>query len=142
MTFTAKRKQGYELFEDTLPVLTHLSDVGLKLGLLTNGGRDSQRAKLERFALSGSFDYIGISEEVGHAKPDAAMFEHALIALNATAAKAWMVGDHLDWDIAGAQSVGMAAVWFNPGEVSVPSGSAPDHVITTLSQLPGLLENA
>lgn len=79
--FTAKRKQGYALFEDTLPVLTNLKEKGIRLGLLTNGGSDSQRAKLERFALSDYFDYIGISEEIGHAKPDAAVFELALTAL-------------------------------------------------------------
>jgi putative hydrolase of the HAD superfamily len=140
--FTAKRKQGYELFEDTLPVLTRLKDSGIKLGLLTNGGRDSQRAKLERFALSAYFDYIGISEEIGHAKPDAAIFELALSALDATAANAWMVGDHLEWDIAGAQAVGMAGVWFNPNDAPLPANPLPDHVITDLGQLPDLLQNA
>ena len=140
--FTAKRKLGYALFEDTRPVLTNLKDKGIKLGLLTNGGRDSQRAKLERFALSDYFDYIGISEEIGHAKPDAAVFELALAALGATATEAWMVGDHLEWDIAGAQGVGMAAVWFNPDEATLPAASTPNYVIATLSQLPGLLENA
>lgn len=140
--FTAKRKQGYELFADTLPVLTRLKNGGIKLGLLTNGGRDSQRAKLERFALSDYFDYIGISEEIGHAKPDAAIFERALTALDATAANAWMVGDHLEWDIAGAQAVGMSAIWFNPDMTTAPAGSTPDYVITNLGQLPDLLQNA
>ena len=140
--FTAKRKQGYALFEDTLPVLTNLKEKGIRLGLLTNGGSDSQRAKLERFALSDYFDYIGISEEIGHAKPDAAVFELALTALDTTATDIWMVGDHLEWDVAGAQAVGMAAVWFNPDKAPLPAGSTPDYLVTTLSQLPDLIENA
>jgi putative hydrolase of the HAD superfamily len=140
--FTAKRQQGYELFPDTLPVLTGLKESGIKLGLLTNGGRDSQRAKLERFALSGFFHFVGISEEIGAAKPDAAIFHRALKALDTTAPDAWMVGDHLEWDIAGAQSVGMATVWFNPDNATTPAGSMPDHVIMSLGQLPGLRRNA
>ena len=79
---------------------------------------------------------------MGHAKPDPAIFELALAALNATPANTWMVGDHLEWDIAGAQGVGMAAVWFNPDNATLPAGSTPDYVITTLSQLPGLFESA
>ena len=140
--FTAKRQRGYELYPDTVPVLTALQNSGVRLGLLTNGGRDSQRAKLNRFALAPFFQFIGISEELGIAKPEAAIFHQALAALDSTAASTWMVGDHLEWDVAGAQAVGMAAVWFNPDAAAVPAHAMPDHVVTRLGQLHGLLENA
>ncbi len=139
--FTAKRQKGYELYPDTVPVLTALWDSGIRLGLLTNGGRDSQRAKLDRFALASFFHFVGISEELGSAKPNAAIFHQALAALDSTAASTWMVGDHLEWDIAGAQAVGMVAVWFNPDAVAAPAHTKPDHVVTNLGQLPGLLRN-
>jgi HAD superfamily hydrolase (TIGR01549 family) len=130
--FTAKSKQSNERYPDTIPVLSKLKSSGFALGLLTNGGLDSQRAKLERFALSDYFQFIGISEEIGFAKADPAIFEQALTALDATAPYAWMVGDHLEWDIVGAQAAGMAAVWFNPNDAASPSSPKPGHVIITL----------
>lgn len=50
--FTAKRKQCNERYPDATQVLLELKSSGFALGLLTNGGLDSQRAKLERFVLS------------------------------------------------------------------------------------------
>ena len=80
--------------------------------------------------------FIGISEEIGFAKPDPAIFGQAIAALDATAPDAWTVADHLEWDIVGAQAVGMAAVWFNSNDAAAPSSPKPDHVIITLGQLP------
>ena len=63
---------------------------------------------------------------------DPAIFEQALTALDATGPYAWMVGDYLEWNIVGAQAVGMAAVWFNPNDATSPSSTKPGHVIITL----------
>jgi putative hydrolase of the HAD superfamily len=95
--FTAKRKQGNQRYLDTTLHLSGPKSGGFALGLLTNGRLDSQCTKLEPFALSDFFLFIGISEKIGLAKPDPAIFERALTALDATAPDAWMVGDQLEW---------------------------------------------
>ena len=89
----AKRTPGYKSFRDTIPVLSDLNGCGFVPGLHTNGGRDSQSAKLEYFALFAYFKSISICEETGVDKPDPAVFEQGL---DATAAKTRIVGDHLE----------------------------------------------
>ena len=49
--------------------LGRLQSLGVTLGLITNGGSDGQRAKIERFALTAYFAYIGIEGELGSANP-------------------------------------------------------------------------
>lgn len=53
--FTAKRKQGNERYPDMTPIFSELKSSGFARGLPTNGGLDSQRAKLECFALLDFF---------------------------------------------------------------------------------------
>ena len=81
----------------------HLRSLGVALGLLTNGGSDGQRAKIERFALATHFDYIGIEGEVGFGKPHRGSYEAALRSLGAAANDTWMVGDNLEWDVWGSK---------------------------------------
>ena len=81
------------MFSDTTPVLSELKSYGFALGLLTNGGRDNQSAKLEHFALFAYFKSISLCAETGFHKPDPAVFEQRL---DDTAAEAWIVGDHLE----------------------------------------------
>ena len=52
-----------------ISTLGRLRSLGVTLGLITNGGSDRQRAKIERFALTAYFAYIGIEGEVGFGKP-------------------------------------------------------------------------
>ena len=50
------------------------------------------------------------------------------------------MGDRADIDVAGAQGVGMQAVWINRDAVALPEGApAPEHEIRDLRELPGLL---
>ena len=42
-----------------------------------------------------------------------AIFNHALVELDAEPAVSAYVGDSLDWDIGGANQVGMFSIWFN-----------------------------
>ena len=56
-------------------------------------------------------DAVCISEEVGVDKPDPLMFRTAAERAGTTLEGAWMIGDNLDADIAGAQGVGARSVW-------------------------------
>jgi putative hydrolase of the HAD superfamily len=117
--------------------LHHLRSLGLTLGLLTNGGSQGQRAKIERFALAAHFAYIGIEGEVGHGKPHRASYKAALRSLGAAAEDTWMVGDNLEWDVAGAQAVGIYGIWLDKyGQGLPPDATAkPDRIIRSLPEL-------
>jgi putative hydrolase of the HAD superfamily len=98
--------------EHAIELLRHLRDAGVRTGLLTNGPSWMQRRKVELLGLEAELDAIGISEELGAAKPDPAAFTATLELLESAAHETVMVGDHLDWDVRGALAAGMrGAVW-------------------------------
>jgi HAD superfamily hydrolase (TIGR01458 family) len=77
-------------------------------------------------------------------KPSHEYFAAALDALDADPELAWMVGDDIDADIAGAQRHGMRTVLvrtgkFRPDEVE-QSGVMPDSILSSVAQLPDWLE--
>jgi putative hydrolase of the HAD superfamily len=117
--------------------LHQLRSLGVTLGLLTNGGSDGQRAKIDRFALAVHFDYIGIEGEIGYGKPHRAAYETALRSLGVVAEDAWMVGDNLEWDVSGAQAVGVYGIWLDKyGRGLPPNATArPDRIVRSLSEL-------
>ena len=59
----------------------------------------------------------------GHFKPDRIIYDHALSLCGCDASQALMVGDSFVNDVAGAQSAGIAAAWFNPQVMDRPEGS-------------------
>jgi putative hydrolase of the HAD superfamily len=98
--------------EHAVELLRDLRDGGVRTALLTNGPSWMQRRKVELLGLEAELDAIGISEELGAAKPDPAAFAATLALLDAAPGDTVMVGDHLDWDVRGALDAGMrGAVW-------------------------------
>jgi putative hydrolase of the HAD superfamily len=135
--FAEARAAALRLFPEAIGVLKWLRDRGIKLALITNGESGEQRAKLERFALSPYFDHIQVEGEFGAGKPAARVFEHALFKVGAGPAEAWMVGDNLEWDVKGAQQVGILGVWRDVAGIGLPSPSPaqPDRIIRSLTEL-------
>ena len=131
------RDEAMRPFPGAITALQRLRMTDISLGLLTNGNTEMQRAKIERFSLAGYFNHIQIEGELGIGKPDERAFRHALDALGAEPADAWMVGDNLEFDIRGAQQVGIYAVWVDTQGRGLPDGIAvrPDKVIGSLSEL-------
>ncbi|HEY3668669.1 MAG TPA: HAD family hydrolase [Polyangiaceae bacterium] len=78
-----------------------------RLGLVTNGSGETQRAKLTALELTGLFEPLLISGEVGFKKPDPRIFELALAAWEVAPESVLFVGDDPVSDIAGAKAVGM-----------------------------------
>jgi putative hydrolase of the HAD superfamily len=50
-----------------------------------------------------------------------------------------MVGDNLDWDVAGPQREGITGIWIDARRTGVPDGHAvrPDRIINRLADLRG-----
>jgi len=58
--FTAYREEEMFVFPGAHDAIDALKAHGVKLALVTNGAADTQRAKVERFALTHRFDHIQI----------------------------------------------------------------------------------
>jgi putative hydrolase of the HAD superfamily len=90
--------------------------------------------------LGDYFEAVVVSADLGVAKPDATVFEHALSQLGATSDQAVMVGDSIAKDIDGALRAGLGAVWINRNRSSPPPNRFDLAEIATLSDLPALID--
>ncbi len=107
-----------------------------KLGIITNGFTELQQVRLERTGLKKHFEFIVISEEVGHAKPHQAIFDHALSIMgNPERQSVLMVGDNPDSDILGGINAGFDTCWFNADSKSTSLHIAPHHQVSSLAEL-------
>ena len=80
--FGEERRARHETFEDAAPVLDALAG-DYRLALVTNGASCLQREKFEASGLTDRFDAVVVSGELRSAKPDPAVYAHALEALDA-----------------------------------------------------------
>ncbi|MGM2769968.1 HAD family hydrolase [Bacillus sp. PGP15] len=106
-----------------------------KVGVITNGSTQRQKAKIFNTNLNKYFETIIISEEVGFSKPDKRIFELALNKLNVQPENTLFVGDDLEKDIAGPQNVNIKGVWFNPQKIKNTTQIQPYAEINTLDSL-------
>jgi putative hydrolase of the HAD superfamily len=136
--FAARRRAVMRLFPDARRFLGVLRELGLPLGLVTNGDAREQRAKIERHGLAPFFGAIVIEGELGAGKPDAAVYATALAALGvAPGPDVWMLGDHLEFDVAGPQRLGLRATWLDRPGAGVPAGAGvrPDRIVRGLDEM-------
>ena len=136
-TYHSLRDDAIKPFDDAVATVEWLRTEGCRLALLTNGGSAGQRVKIDRFDLAPLFDAILIEGEVGFGKPDPRIYAKALAALHVSATDAWMVGDNLEWDVAGPQREGIAGIWIDARGRGVPDGHAvrPHRIISRLADL-------
>lgn len=107
--------QSRHIFRDVLPTLKALQQRGFLLGVVTNrnyGGAPFQQ-DLQTMGLLDYFDpcHMAISADLGIRKPNAAIFQYVLNALDVPPEEAVMVGDSLRADVGGALPLGIFAVW-------------------------------
>ncbi len=135
--FAARRRAAMRLFPDTLESLERFRRRGVPLGLVTNGDAAQQRDKIERHGLAPFFGAIVIEGEFGAGKPDAIVYREALAQLGAAPDAAWMVGDHLEFDVEAPQSLGLKGVWVDREGRGLPAGSPvrPHRIVRSLRDL-------
>ena len=135
---------NWALEEDTLPTLQKLETDGYRMGLISNAGDDQDVQQLaRRFGIARYFDFILTSAACSYRKPHRRIFELALSNWYFLPAEAVMVGDNLDADVRGAQSVGLHAIWLRrrAGErTDEQLLIQPDATLSALSELPAVLD--
>lgn len=127
--FLAER-QRVDLFDDALPALTFLS-ARFPLIALSNGNADVSRMGLAHF-FAAKVSAI----DVGCAKPDARMFEHAAERAGVPAHSVLHVGDDAHHDGEGALAAGMQFAWLNRKGAPWQHGTWSPHLsVPTLTAL-------
>ncbi|HKK14736.1 MAG TPA: HAD family hydrolase [Gammaproteobacteria bacterium] len=103
---------------------------------VTNGN-----CQVEHTPLADHFHLTLSAAETGAAKPDPALFRHALARTGVEPAQALHVGDDPELDVEAARRVGMATAWVNRTNAPWPAALAPpDHRLRELGTLPDLLK--
>ena len=98
---------------DVPAALARLSARDIPLGVISNWD-DTLESILERKGLRRFFRVFVVSTLLHRAKPDRAIFEHALGLLGVAARDAWHVGDDPTADALGASRAGMTAALLDP----------------------------
>lgn len=122
-------------FPDTHTTLDALEE-RFKLGVITNGPRAMQRAKLAANGLASRFATTIVDSEFGHPKPDRRIFDHAAKIAGLAPDELLFVGNSPEADVAGAIGAGWTSVWVNAHGAPLPPGIPPPHYeIRTLTEM-------
>lgn len=133
MTRAWEHAEHFEIYEDALPVLDDLRARGLKLGLVSNTGRD-----LDAFVAHHRLDVqaaIG-SGAFGRTKPHPTIFRAVLERLEVDPQDAAMVGDSIEDDVEGARAAGIERAFLLDREARF---SDADNRLPDLFALPAAL---
>ena len=125
----------------TLDALNALKGMGLRLGLVSNLSLfpHKVRTDLEALGLSGLLDGAVFSSEIGVRKPDPRIFTHALRQVGADASTSVFVGDRVNDDIVGARAMGMRTILTREFRQEEPGDVAPDAIVESLTEVPGVI---
>lgn len=128
-------------YDGVIPMLQGLQG-RYRLGIISNGFPDIQRARLHSAGLYQFFDHIIISEEIGARKPDLRIFQAALDAAGTLPGETLYIGDNFLYDIRGASLAGLRTIWFDPGPGDQPTffpEIRPEAVARSIPDLAALL---
>ena len=129
---------------DAAPLLTHLRDRGIRVGVLSNTmwPRDWHEKVFRRDGLLHLLDGSVYSSEIDWTKPHPEAFGAGIAAIGVDdAARCVFVGDRPYDDVHGAQAAGMRAVLIPNSDVPPFHDAVPDAIIGRLAELPPLLES-
>jgi putative hydrolase of the HAD superfamily len=126
----------FRAYPEVPATLRELRRRGLRLVVVSNWDV-SLHERLAELGLAPLLDGAVASAELGAAKPDPAIFAHALALAGAEPGSAWHAGDSLEADVAGARAAGVAPVLVaRHGEAAPPGIPA----VATLDGLLSLVE--
>ena len=133
--YAKRRRAAWRLFPEAADCLARLRERRVPLALVTTGAARHQRDKIARHDLARWFDVILIEGEMGYGKPDEKVYREALRRLGVAAMDAWMVGDHLEFDVGAPQRLGLRGVWLDRAGAGLPAnaGVTPHRIIRDLS---------
>lgn len=129
--------RAWRLYPDTRPALEALHARGIRLGVISNF--DSRLfGLLDGLGIARFFDPTVISTRAGAAKPDTAIFSHALARHGLVPERAVHVGDSYEMDVLGARAAGLRPVLIDRRTKSSEPGTALS--VSALVHIPALLD--
>ncbi|HET8951408.1 MAG TPA: HAD-IA family hydrolase, partial [Solirubrobacteraceae bacterium] len=122
----------FHAYPEVPSTLRALRARGIRLVVVSNWDV-SLHERLAELELAPLLDGAVASAELGAAKPDRAIFAHALGLAGAAAEEAWHAGDSLEADVEGARAAGLVGVLVARDGAPAPPG------VLMIRSLDGLL---
>ncbi|RXR27063.1 HAD family hydrolase [Oerskovia turbata] len=108
--YASHYEASWTAFDDVEPMLAALSDLPVRLAVLTNGTDEQQHAKLGAVGLAGRLGPVFTAERLGVAKPEPRSYLRVCTALGVAPGDVLHVGDRYDLDVVAARAAGLRAV--------------------------------
>lgn len=108
-------KPEIKLYDDAKYILDTLYKKGIKLGMITDGYKITQRNKLEVLNIENYFEYIVVTDELGREfwKPHSRPYEIMKDKLDLDYDEMVYVGDNVSKDFVTANKLGMNTIFIN-----------------------------
>lgn len=138
----ALRNRHHVAFDDTEEGLEVLGQRH-RLGILTNGAPEVQRAKISGAGIARYFDHIVVSGDVCRGKPHPDTFSRIVHLMGVPSGACLMVGDSYEKDVVGARACGLEAVWIDRRTTDTDLGEAGtrERCLRNLTELICTLED-
>ncbi|MFB4164755.1 HAD family hydrolase [Alteribacillus sp. JSM 102045] len=128
---------GYSVpFKGLHELLSTLNKTEIKLGIITNGKKETQERKVMQLEIEKyiPLEHVIVSEDAGAEKPEQEIFDHALEKINGEKYKALFIGDSWELDVQGAISAKWDAIFLNTRHEKRTDGYEPLTEHFTLSE--------
>lgn len=126
------RLQLYRGVENTIRELKQK----YRLAAISDGQTAYAVPELNAVGLSGYFETVTVSGDLGYRKPDKRMFETALTAMKMSPAEVLFVGNDMYRDIYGAKQLGIRTVFFKSNQGTQENEDVePDYIIYKFPEL-------
>lgn len=105
---------GHHTMPGAEDVLKYVKGKGYTVCITTNGISCTQYRRIDECGLKQYFDYVFVSEDIGHQKPEKEYFEYARsMSPEKDLSKIIVIGDSQSSDILGAVNFGVDSCWLN-----------------------------
>jgi len=134
------RQYSIEMIDGVLPQLERFIAEGHTVGIITNGPEEHQRRKIHALGVDKLIpdELIFISDAVGIAKPDPAIFAYVNGKTGTSADHCLYVGDTWTNDVVGALEAGWKVCWYNPRGRQPLTGHEPSYIFTNYGEFRAL----
>ena len=128
--------QGHYVMPGAKEVLEYVKNKDYTVCITTNGVAKTQHKRIADSGLKKYFDYIIISEDTGHQKPEKEYFDYAVKHTpEKNRNRILIIGDSQSSDILGGKNSGIDTCFINP------KGEKPEHIPTyTVNNIIGIMD--
>ena len=123
-----------DLFPDAVETLTKLSNLGMRIGLATNGTEDLVNCVIEHFNLHDVFDFVVTSSHVGSPKPSKRYSDFLIKQAEVGPHEILVVGDGEE-DAITAEMIGAAFISVDQTQHVVQTETTSFRVVHSLSEI-------